>query len=321
MRTMKTSEAAFLLNVSPNTLRAWERRFGFPRPRRSPGRQRLYSQAEITALGDALGEGLSISSAVSVARDRHGGDVHTLLSALSSFRADRADEAIESSLALRSVERSIEEMMLPALDGIRRRQGATSAAWAFAEAWSEDWLLRARRLAPRLTRRGAVLIGDASAPPLDPARPYLFALELCCLRAGLEVLTLPVCAPRHLREAVTSLDPTAVVIAGGNASDDEVAAWAYALRSAGARLPLGLYHRRLEPRSARTRALVLPAAPLGALAVLLEAVDRIEEARSNGNANGNGATPDLLGEFDAVGAWPGPSHAANGAAHGPAVIG
>src|SRR3954469_25611611 len=74
MRTMKTSEAAFLLNVSPNTLRAWERRFGFPRPRRSPGRQRLYSQAEITALGDALGEGLSISSAVSVARDRHGGD-------------------------------------------------------------------------------------------------------------------------------------------------------------------------------------------------------------------------------------------------------
>ena len=30
MRYLKTSEAAALLNVSPNTLRAWERRFGFP---------------------------------------------------------------------------------------------------------------------------------------------------------------------------------------------------------------------------------------------------------------------------------------------------
>ncbi|MBV9000834.1 MAG: MerR family DNA-binding transcriptional regulator, partial [Solirubrobacterales bacterium] len=35
MRYLKTSEAAALLNVSPNTLRAWERRFGFPKPQRS----------------------------------------------------------------------------------------------------------------------------------------------------------------------------------------------------------------------------------------------------------------------------------------------
>jgi putative nucleotidyltransferase with HDIG domain len=34
MRTLKTSEAATLLNVSPNTLRAWERRFGYPKPQR-----------------------------------------------------------------------------------------------------------------------------------------------------------------------------------------------------------------------------------------------------------------------------------------------
>ena len=50
MRYLKTSEAAALLNVSPNTLRAWERRFGFPKPQRSPGKHRLFTHGEVAAL-------------------------------------------------------------------------------------------------------------------------------------------------------------------------------------------------------------------------------------------------------------------------------
>src|SRR5215207_10703726 len=87
VRTLKTSEAAALLNVSPNTLRAWERRFGYPQPQRSPGKHRLYSFAEINALREALSEGLSISSAVSVARDAFGADAQALLSALLAFHS------------------------------------------------------------------------------------------------------------------------------------------------------------------------------------------------------------------------------------------
>jgi len=68
MRYLKTSEAAALLNVSPNTLRAWERRFGFPKPQRSPGRHRLFTHGEIVALRGPLQERLSISSAISHAR-------------------------------------------------------------------------------------------------------------------------------------------------------------------------------------------------------------------------------------------------------------
>src|SRR3712207_8822104 len=44
-------------------------RFGYPRPQRSSGQHRLYIHGEVAALRDALQEGLSISSAVSRARE------------------------------------------------------------------------------------------------------------------------------------------------------------------------------------------------------------------------------------------------------------
>ena len=69
MRTLKTSEAAAVLNVSANTLRAWERRFDYPKPQRTAGKHRVYVFGEVAALRDALRDGLSISSAVSRARE------------------------------------------------------------------------------------------------------------------------------------------------------------------------------------------------------------------------------------------------------------
>ena len=91
MRYLKTSEAAALLNVSPNTLRAWERRFGFPKPQRSPGKHRLFTHGEVAALRDALQEGLSISSAVSRAREGLAADSNSLVGALVSYERERAD--------------------------------------------------------------------------------------------------------------------------------------------------------------------------------------------------------------------------------------
>ena len=144
MRTLKTSEAAALLNVSPNTLRAWERRFGYPKPQRSPGRHRLYTHGEVAALRDALQEGLSISSAVSRAREALSADTNILVGALISFELERADGAMEAALALRSVERSIEEVLLPSLTELGERHGYDSAPWAFAARWAGDWLHRTR---------------------------------------------------------------------------------------------------------------------------------------------------------------------------------
>src|SRR5438874_1582042 len=171
MRYLKTSEAAALLNVSPNTLRAWERRFGFPKPQRSPGKHRLFTHGEVAALRDALQEGLSISSAVSRAREGLAADSNSLVGALVSYERERADGAMEATLALRSVERSVEEVLLPTLEDIVRRHSVDSAQWAFAAAWGSDWLRRATRMAPPPVRPTSMLIADASRDDLDPATP------------------------------------------------------------------------------------------------------------------------------------------------------
>ncbi len=55
--------------LKPDTLRAWERRYGLPQPRRTPGGHRLYSQQDIDLLRWLVArqaEGLSISRAVNL---------------------------------------------------------------------------------------------------------------------------------------------------------------------------------------------------------------------------------------------------------------
>ena len=269
MRYLKTSEAATLLNVSPNTLRAWERRFGFPKPQRSPGRHRLYTHGEVAALRDALQEGLSISSAVSRAREGLAADTNSLVGALISYERERADAAIEAALALRSVERSVEEVLLPSLDDIARKNGQDSAAWAFAAHWAADWLRRATRLAPPPVRPVSIVLGDASRDELDTDSPYIRALELFCVRAGAKVRSLSARGINGIGDAVAVHRPNLVVVAGGHVDDDTVARWAYAIRLALGTLPLTVYRRG----SQRGRSTVLPPAPGEAQQRILELIE------------------------------------------------
>jgi len=278
MRYLKTSEAAALLNVSPNTLRAWERRFGFPKPQRSPGKHRLFTHGEVAALRDALQEGLSISSAISRAREGLVADTNSLLGALVSYERDRADGAIEAALALRSVERSVEEVLLPTLDEITRRYGIESAAWAFAAQWGSDWLRRAKRLAPPPVRSVSIVIGDASRDELDPDAPYLRAFELLCVRAGIDVLSLSARGVAGIGDAVAVHRPNLVVVAGGHLDDDTVARWAYAIRLSVGPTPVALYRRGPQRARVRTTATnVLPAGASDAQKRLLELIESEQE--------------------------------------------
>lgn len=59
-------------DLKPDTLRAWERRYGMPMPERTAGGHRLYSQHDIDTLKwliDRQGEGMSISRAVALWRE------------------------------------------------------------------------------------------------------------------------------------------------------------------------------------------------------------------------------------------------------------
>jgi DNA-binding transcriptional MerR regulator len=42
MPGIRTNAAAEVLGVSPNTLRSWERRYGYPTPKRTVGNHRKY---------------------------------------------------------------------------------------------------------------------------------------------------------------------------------------------------------------------------------------------------------------------------------------
>jgi DNA-binding transcriptional MerR regulator len=273
MRTLKTSEAASMLNVSANTLRAWERRFDYPKPQRTAGKHRVYVHGEVAALRDALRDGLSISSAVSRARESLRSDTHILVGALASFELERADGAMEAALAMRSVERTVEEVLLPSVTELARRSGTDSAAWAVGSRWALEWLRRAQRMTPPPVRPGSVLIGDATKDDLDPDAPTVRALELFTGRTGIRVASIPVANHAGVVDLLQALRPGAVVIAGRHASDEDIARFAYAVRSAGGQLPLALFNRGDAEVSRTSSVHQLAALPSEATAEALALLD------------------------------------------------
>jgi DNA-binding transcriptional MerR regulator len=220
---IRTSAAAELLGVSPSTLRTWERRLGFPTPQRSAGNHRHYDLSEIEALREALGETGNISSAVAIVRARGRGPSTParLVRAFDSFDELAADRELEESLAVRSLERTVDELLLPALELAADRSGR-EAELEHACRWAVGWLHSARRLAAPASREHGVLLLD-SGSPLGLEGVYVQALELAVRRAGLRALLLSAeLAESHFNNALRALRPSVVVICGSAASLDVV---------------------------------------------------------------------------------------------------
>ena len=283
MRTLRTSEAAAYLNVSPNTLRAWEQRFGFPLPQRSPGHHRLYSFAELMALRDALSNGLAVSSAVSAARDATVADEHTLSAALLNFDYVRADRAMELALAMRTFEGAVMQVLVPALSALEAKLGEESAPWAFASTWAGEWLARAERLASTPDGRARVLFADCFGGRTNLDAVHARVLELFCVRAGVMALRLPVTACRALEQATAAFDPTLVVLSGSGASNENVATFAYVVRCRAQAITY-LHYRRLNADSTCSHA--LSPSPLAARDEVLAHVRRrtLDDGGSRGGS-------------------------------------
>lgn len=239
MPGIRTNAAAEVLGVSPNTLRSWERRYGYPEPKRTPGNHRHYELVELQTLRDALAETGNISAAIELARQRRAApaDDDGLLAAFESFDEDAADRAVEHSLALRTLERTVEEMLLPAVDRLAA-DPERGAELEFAARWASGWLHGARRLSAAASRPAGMLLLDSSHGQ-EAEAVHAQALDLTLRRAGFRVLMLSnELGEERLERALRALDPTAIVLCGPNADTPSAVALVRRIREAGFDAPL-----------------------------------------------------------------------------------
>jgi DNA-binding transcriptional MerR regulator len=285
---IRTNAAAAMLGVSPNTLRSWERRFSYPSPRRSEGGHRQFELAEIEALRRAFAETHNISSAIAIARERgtSAGSIGTLCEALQAFDQERADRVLEESLAIRSLERTVESTLLPAVQSLRGIGGEgceTQSAppeYGFAWRYATGWLAAAQRVAAPATREHGVVIFDASRPQAVDA-VYVQALELFLRRAGWRVLTLPVqLQTARLSGALTALQPQAVVLGGRGASLDVLGRLVYAVRQISGQVQV-LDYRDALPDTGASTVTRLGSEPQAAAQVLNAHLDSASSNRRN----------------------------------------
>jgi DNA-binding transcriptional MerR regulator len=239
MAGIRTNAAAEVLGVSPNTLRSWERRYGYPKPRRTPGNHRHYELIELQTLRDALAQTGNISSAIELARQRQSepasGD--GLLAAFESFDEDAAERAVEESLAMRPLERTVEELLLPALDRLAA-DPEREAELEFASRWAMGWLHGARRLASTASRPAGVLLLDSNrGQGLEEVHAQ--ALDLALRRAGFRVLMLSdELGEERLERALRALDPSAIVLCGRGSDTTSAVKLVRRIRDAGFDAPL-----------------------------------------------------------------------------------
>jgi MerR family transcriptional regulator, light-induced transcriptional regulator len=173
---LRIGELSYRVGVSPDVLRAWEKRYGLLRPSRSEGGYRLYSETDewrVRLMQQKLWSGLSAAEAArEVARlERHSdlpdGTVETpadlgrwLGEALEAFDEDRAHELLDRLFGLHGLERSIRDALMPYLRDLGERwarKEVTVAQEHFASRLIEARLLALARGWNRGPGRRAVL--------------------------------------------------------------------------------------------------------------------------------------------------------------------
>jgi MerR family transcriptional regulator, light-induced transcriptional regulator len=133
----RIGELSYRVGVSPDVLRAWERRYGLLRPSRSEGGYRLYSERDqwrVRLMQQKLWAGLSTAEAArEVLRMEGAGEPgddsvgtpgelgRELGEALEAFDEDRGHEILDRLLGLHGLERAIRDALLPYLAGLGDR--------------------------------------------------------------------------------------------------------------------------------------------------------------------------------------------------------
>jgi MerR family transcriptional regulator, light-induced transcriptional regulator len=127
---LRIGELSRRLGLSPHVLRAWERRYGLPRPTRSSGGYRLYSEADehrLRAMQAHLADGLSAAEAARAALEDNSSPpaapaaqglviaAQALTHAFEGFDEPWAQEILDRLLIDFTVETVLRDVLLPFL--------------------------------------------------------------------------------------------------------------------------------------------------------------------------------------------------------------
>jgi DNA-binding transcriptional MerR regulator len=174
--------------LKPDTIRAWERRYGLPSPARTSGHHRLYSEHDILTLKWLVArrrEGLSISKAVRLWHrlEANGEDPFQA----SPFEPDRGPQEPPAILPGRSLE-DARQAWVEACLGFDEARAEQVVAEAFAE-------LPLETVCTFVLQAGLAAIGDLWYANRATVQQEHFASELAIRR--LEVLVSATARPRH----------------------------------------------------------------------------------------------------------------------------
>jgi len=210
--------------VSPELLRAWERRYGLFEPDRSPGRFRLYSDADVArvqAMQDHLARGLSAAQAARLVlaaptREEPGlvldAPLLELRESLLKFDEVGAHAALDRLLAVLTLEVFLRDAVLPLLReiGARWKRGETTIGQEhFASS-----VLRGRLLAlGRSWGRGVGPLALLAAPPAEQHDLGLVVLGLGLHDRGWRVTFLGADTPiETIADTARRVSPDAIVL-------------------------------------------------------------------------------------------------------------
>jgi len=184
--------------LKPDTLRAWERRYGLPQPQRSEGGHRLYSAQDVETIKWLIArqrEGLSIKRAVAFWRQLEAEGQDPLYAATSS-----AAQATSAPL-LRAAGHTLAKL----------RQDWIDACLAFDEQGAENILTQAFALYPpetvclELLQRGVAHVGDGWYRGQTTVQQEHFATALAMRR--LEALIMAAPAPTRPGRILVACPP------------------------------------------------------------------------------------------------------------------
>jgi DNA-binding transcriptional MerR regulator len=224
---LRIGELSKRAGVSPELLRAWERRYGLLRPTRSAGGLRLYSPADVERvrlMRQHIAEGVAAAEAAALALRAVVGEEAApaaldpaavrddLAEALDRFDEPRAQEILDRLLAVATVDTLLIEVVLPYLHelGARWERGDASIAQEhFASS-----VLRGRLLG--LARGWGLGVGPVAVLACLPGERHdlgLIAFGLALRARGWRIVYLGSDTPIETIEATSrQLDPSIVVL-------------------------------------------------------------------------------------------------------------